>query len=157
MRSVLVLTIGALDSYLSDLVIETIPKMAKETRVRGVFDRLAKARPGLILRAFFVGREELDEELAEVIEAEFAGDSMHGSGAVMKVSDWCNLGLGRDAYNSDDFPNALKTLDEWTGKRHRIVHRGEQVRLRRTDASDIIVLVRAVGQTLNDQLIKIYG
>lgn len=158
LRSVLVLSIGALDAYLSDLLIETIPRLAAESSAQAVFDRLAKARPGLILRAFFVqDRDALNQELTEVIEAEFSGDSMHGASAVMRVSDWCALGLGRDAFNSEAYPNALRTLDEWTRKRHTIVHRGELVRLRRDDASDLIELVRSVGATLNETAIRAYG
>ena len=157
LRSVLVLAIGALDAYLSDLLIETIPRIAKVSSAQAVFDQLAKARPGLLLRAFFVGKEQLQQELIEVLEAEFAGDSMHGSRAIVRVSDWCALELGWRDFNTDDFPEAMRVLDEWTDKRHRIVHRGELVRLRRADATNIIKLVRSIGKTLNDRVIQRYG
>lgn len=157
LRSVLVLSVGALDAYLSDILIETIPSMANSDGATKVFDSLARARPGLLLRAFFVGKDQLEQELGEVIEAEFAGDSMHGSRAVMRVSDWCHLELGRRDFDSPSFPTALSTLDSYTDSRHRIVHRGELVRLKRLDASEMTGLVLGIGKVLNDQVITRYG
>lgn len=157
LRSVLVLTVGAIDAFLSDVLIETIPRIAKVTNAQSIFDQLARARPGLLLRAFFVGRDQLEQELTDVIEAEFLGDPMHGSKAVTRVSDWCALGLGWRDFNTDPFPEALKSLDDWTDRRHRIVHRGELVRLRRNDATDLIELVRSIGKVMNDRVISRYG
>jgi hypothetical protein len=162
LRSVLVLAIGALDAYLSDVIIETLPRMAKVGTSGKLFDRLASARPGLVLRAYLVGKDndierEIEKELAEAIEAEFAKDSMHGSGAALRVSDWCALGLGRRDFDSADVSNPLQLLDDWTDKRHRIVHRGELVRLKRADATEVIKVVRSTARVVNDAAIRQYG
>ena len=59
----------------------------------------------------------------------------------------------RERGNSTD---ALGSLDEWTEKRHKIVHRGELVRMRRDEAGDVIKLIRSVGKTLNDRVIALH-
>lgn len=46
-------------------------------------------------------------------------------------SNRCVVGLGHGDVNDGRFPKTLTTLDEWTDKRHRIVHRGELVKMRR--------------------------
>jgi hypothetical protein len=73
------------------------------------------------------------------------------------VADWCALGLSDAAYNTTKFPAALQKLDEWTDKRHRIVHTGELVKMKRTEASDVIALVQSIGLMLNDQSTSVYG
>lgn len=82
---------------------------------------------------------------------------MHGAKAVRQVNDWCALGLNDAGYCTAKFPTALPPLDEWTDKRHRIVHTGELVKIKRADASDILGLVDTIGLTLNDRAIKVYG
>lgn len=150
----LVLSIGALDAFLSELLIELLPGLARVSPEAAVFDRIARENPGLVLRAMFLGG--IDEALAEAIEAHFQAKTMHGAKAVRQVSDWCVLGLNDAAYNTSKFPTALQNLDEWTDKRHRIVHTGELVKMKRTDASDVIAIVQTVGRTLNDAAIAEY-
>lgn len=82
---------------------------------------------------------------------------MHGAKAVRQVSDWCVLKLDDAAYNSSRVPSALPTLDDWTDKRHRIVHTGELVKMKRVDASDVIALVESIGKTLNDAAVRTYA
>ena len=48
-------------------------------------------------------------------------------------------------------------LDEWTDKRHLIVHTGELVKMKRTEASDVIAPVQSIGLMLNDQSTSVYG
>jgi len=154
LRAVLVLTVGALDAFLSELLIELLPRIAAASPDAAVFDRIAKDNPGLILRALYLGSPERDAALAEAIEAHFQAKTMHGAKAVRQVSDWCALDLADKAFNSAKTPSALPDLDDWTDKRHRIVHRGELVKLTRTNAGGLIELVEAVGKTLNDRAIK---
>lgn len=156
LRSVLVLAIGALDAYLSDLLIELLPNLASLESTSKVFDQLARDNPGLVLRAIYLGGNSAEQALAQAIEAHFEGKVMHGSRAVRQVTDWSGLGLGNADFNSSAFPDALGKLDEWTDKRHRIVHRGELVRIGRPEASDVIGLIRSIGQTLNDKALRMY-
>jgi len=155
LRAVLVLTIGSLDAFLSELLVELLPGMARVSPEAAVFDRVAKENPGLVLRAMYLGG--IEEALSEAIEAHFQAKTMHGAKAVRQVSDWCSLGLSDASYNSTRFPAALPTFDGWTEKRHRIVHTGELVKMKRTDASDVIALVESIGKTLNDAARKTYG
>jgi hypothetical protein len=157
LRSVLVLAVGALDSYLSDLLIEFLPKLASQGAAEKVFDRLARENPGLVLRSVYVGGDAAREALTTAVEAQFEAKVMHGSQAVRQVIDWCALGLGNRDFDSDKSPDALSTLDVWTDRRHRIVHRGELVKMRRQDATTIVELIRDIGKTLNDRTIATYG
>jgi len=155
LRAVLVLTVGALDAFLSELLIELMPGLARVSPEAAVFDRIAKENPGLVLRAMYLGG--IDEALAEAIEAHFQAKTMHGAKAVRQVSDWCALSHSDAAYNTTRFAAALPALDEWTDKRHRIVHTGELVKMKRTDASDVIALVESIGRTLNNKAAGVYG
>lgn len=155
LRSVLVLAIGALDAYLSEFVIELMPKLAQSGRAQTIFDRLMKENAGLVLQAVYLGKDQLDSALSSAVESHFQSSVMHGSRSVRQVSDWCVLNLSFDDFNSDCFPQAMKSLDEWTDKRHRIVHRGELVRMKRQDATEVLDLVEAVGRTLNDSALRL--
>lgn len=158
LRSVLVLAVGALDAFLSEMLIELLPKLARVPAANQVFDRLAKDNPGLMLRALYLGgSQQVSSAVEEAVEAQFQGKVMHGSRAVFQVSEWCALGLGQTDFNSEAIPNGLQLLDEWTDKRHRIVHRGELVRLRRADASHVIGLLNHIGKAINDRAISLYG
>ena len=155
LRAVLVLTFGALDAFLSELLIELLPKIALASPEATVFDRIAKDNPGLILRAVYLGSPERDAALAEAVEAHFQAKTMHGAKAVRQVSDWCALGLADAAFDSTKNSKVLSSLDDWTDKRHRIVHRGELVKLTRTNAGSLIELVESLGTTLNARAIKV--
>jgi hypothetical protein len=156
LRSVLVLTVGALDAFLSDLLIEFLPKLAAQGSADRVFDRLGRENPGLVIRALFIGGDEVQTALTSAIEAEFEAKVMHGAKAVRQVADWCALGLGNHDFDTTAYPDALSTLDSWTLKRHRIVHRGELVKMKREDAATILGLVKDVGKTLNDRAVATY-
>jgi hypothetical protein len=156
LRSVLVLTVGSLDAFLSDVVVELVPKLARAGGASKIFDRLMSENAGLILEAVYLSRGELDRALADAIEGHFQAKVMHGSRAVIQAANWCDLALSGADFNSARFPMAFKTLDEWTTQRHEIVHRGVLVRMRRVDATEIIELVRSIGLTLNRRAIERY-
>ena len=156
LRSVLVLTVGALDAFLSELVIELVPRLARAGTAHAIFNRLMSENAGLILQAVYLSPDDLQRALADVIEGHFSAKVMHGSRALRQAVDWCNLGLSNNDFDGQRFLTALVTLDDWTDKRHRIVHRGELVRMRRDDATDVIELVRSIGLTLNDRAVQRY-
>jgi hypothetical protein len=155
LRSVLVLGVGALDAFLSELVVELMPKLAVTGKAHTIFDRLMKDNAGLVLQAVYTGRDDLDAALSSAVESQFQSSVMHGSKAVRQVYDWCVLELGHGDFDTDRFPQAMKLLDEWTDKRHRIVHRGELVRMRRQDATDVLDLVESIGKTLNNRALMV--
>jgi hypothetical protein len=155
LRSVLVLGIGALDAYLSELAVELMPKLAMVGKAQMIFERLMKDNAGLVLQAVYLGKDNLDAALSSAVESQFQSSVMHGSKAVRQVYDWCALGLGFDDFNSTRFPQAMKLLDDWTDKRHRIVHRGELVKMKRQEATDVLDLVESVGKTLNDHALQV--
>ena len=155
LRAVLVLTVGALDAFLSELLVELLPRIAAVSPDAAVFDRIAKENPGLMLRALYLGGPERAAALAEATEAHFQAKAMHGAKAVRQVNDWCSLGLTDKAFNSAKSPAALPDLDDWTDKRHRIVHRGELVKLTRSTAGALIELVESISKTLNERAIKV--
>ena len=71
LRSVLVLAIGALDAFLSELLVELMPRIAEESTDAAVFERIAKDNPGLILRSLFRGLWEHNEALSCAIQSHF--------------------------------------------------------------------------------------
>lgn len=154
----LVLCIGALDAFLSEFVVEFLPKLARNEGATKIFDTLAKESPGLILRALFLDEVRPRKEiLAEVVESHFMGKAMHGPQAVLRASRWCGLDLSAASFNSSDYPEAMATLTTRTGQRHEIVHQGKKVRLAREDTGKTIDLVEHLGEVLNDAAIATYG
>lgn len=65
------------------------------------------------------------------------------------------LSVWGTAFDSEKLPKALSSLDAWTEKRHRIVHRGELVKLTRPNAGALIQLVKSIGRTLNDRAVEV--
>jgi len=156
LRSVLVLSVGALDAFLSEFVIELMPRLAAAGSAQSIFTLIMRDNAGLILQAVYLSPDDLQRALADAIEGLFQTKVMHGSKAVRQAGDWCNLQMSNADFNSPEFPDAFGTLDDWTDKRHRIVHRGELVRMRRDEAGDVIKVVRSIGQTLNDRAIALH-
>ncbi len=152
----LVLSVGALDAFLSELVIELMPRLAAAGSAESIFTLIMRDNSGLILQAVYLSPDDLQAALADAIEGHFQAKVMHGSKAVRQAWDWCNLRMSNNDFNTAEFPDALGSLDEWTEKRHKIVHRGELVRMRRDEAGDVIKLIRSVGKTLNDRAIALH-
>ena len=154
----LVLGIGALDAFLSEFAVEFLPHLARNESASRIFDTLAKESPGLILRALFLEEQVPRQEiLSQVVESHFLGKTMHGPEAVLQASRWCGLDLSARNFNSADFPEAMSTLRTRTDQRHRIVHRGEKVRLGRDETEAAVNLVQHIGKVLNDAAVRKYG
>jgi len=102
LRAVLVLTIGSLDAFLSELLVELLPGMARVSPEAAVFDRVAKENPGLVLRAMYLGG--IEEALSEAIEAHFQAKTMHGA----RPSDRSRTGARLDSATRHTTPQGSR-------------------------------------------------
>lgn len=158
LRAVLVLAVGTLDAFLSQLVAETLPDVAEKPTAGEVFNSIARENPGLVLRALFLGEEERSDALNAAVEAQLVGRPMHGKSAVMTAARWCALELtSHEVDAACGLSDVMEKLDGWTQTRHDIVHRGQRPRLGRYDVGDLAKSVREIARLLNDKVIDAYG
>ncbi len=161
-RAAVVFAIGALDAYLSDVSAEVIVSLLQqelpEAEVREILRRVQGEVPTLSLELSLV--PDADERVRRVQEA--VADhlhnrvSNHGKKAVSRTMErlggnaqdlWSALGANGYACAADD-------LDEWTEKRHQIVHQGQTVRVHRPQARNCVQLVEAIGDRIDAQAMR---
>lgn len=158
LRGVLVLAVGTLDAFLSQLVAETLPEVAEKPTAGEVFNSIARENPGLVLRALFLKEDARNDALNAAVEAQLVGRPMHGKSAVITAARWCSVDLTSSEIDSAcGIPDVLEKLDAWTKTRHDIVHRGQRPRLGRYDVGDLAKCVREIAHLLNDKVIDAYG
>jgi hypothetical protein len=161
-RAALVFAIGALDSYLSDVSAEVIVALLQrelpEGEVREVLKRVQGEVPTLSLELSLV--PDPDERISRVREA--VADhlhnrvSNHGKKAVSRTMERLR-GNAQDlwsALGANGYQRAAYDLDDWTEKRHQIVHQGQSVRVTRDQARSCVQLVEAIGERIDAQAMQ---
>lgn len=164
-RAAVVFAIGALDAYLSDVSAEVIVTLLQrelpEAEVREILRRVQGEVPTLSLELSLV--PDPDERVRRVQEA--VADhlhnrvSNHGKKAVSRTMERLG-GNAQDlwsALGANGYPRAADDLDDWTEKRHQIVHQGQTVRVHRPQARYCVQLVEAIGERIDGQAMRALG
>ena len=158
-RAAVVFAIGALDAYLSDVSAEVIVAILQrelpEPELRDILKRVRGEVPTLSLELGLIADHEdrvmrVQEAVADHLHNRV---SNHGKKAVSRTMELLG-GSAQDlwiALGTNGFPDAPDDLDEWTQKRHQIVHQGQTVRVHRQHARTCIELVAAIGERLDAQ------
>ncbi|WP_155989626.1 hypothetical protein [Thioalkalivibrio sp. ALE19] len=161
-RAAVVFAVGALDSYLSDVSAEVIVALLQrelpEGEVREILKRVQAEVPTLSLELSLV--PDPDERVGRVQEA--VADhlhnrvSNHGKKAVSRTMERLG-GSAQDlwsALGANGYRRAADDLDDWTEKRHQIVHQGQSVRVHRPQARSCVQLVEAIGERIDTQAMQ---
>ena len=143
LRAVIVLSVGALDAFLSDVVVELLPEVAANSNATSVFDEVARRNPGLVLRSAFTGT--LDNSLRAAVEDHFASKSMHGAKAMGLVNEWCDLQVTLATLDPDGGEATLACIEKATEQRHKIVHEGAMPKVERQYAGSVVAAIRTIG------------
>jgi hypothetical protein len=156
-RGALVFAVGALDAYLSDASAEVIIDQCERGSVtgdtRGVMRTVSQQLPGLALElAVAPNSADRAERLRSAIVDHFqTAVSGHGPDAVAKALE--RMG-GRPSevwrgLEQAGFADPARALEDWTDKRHRIVHRGEKVSVPWRQARNCLELLTAVADAVD--------
>jgi len=154
----IVMSIGALDAFLHDLVLELVPRFGGDgPRFKAMTKEMARQDPGLAIRMQY-HPDSHEVAFREALSEWLNSQSFHGTLKVIQTGEL----LGFDV----DFPRAGRNagvsrpeaaLDRFTERRHAIVHRGVKPSgLRRRMAVDCLNLVWMIGGVINDESVKAY-
>jgi len=95
-------------------------------------------------------------ELVRVALTDFFHNNVsnHGAKAVAMVVDRADGSINAvwEATAAAGHANPASTLDTWTDKRHRIVHRGEGVVINRNPARGCVALVKTIGAAVDAEI-----
>ncbi|MBA1147843.1 hypothetical protein H0Z60_12375 [Ectothiorhodospiraceae bacterium WFHF3C12] len=161
-RAAVVFAVGALDAYLSDVSAEVIVALLQrelpEAEVREILRRVQGEVPTLSLELSLV--PDPNDRVRRVQDA--VADhlhnrvSNHGKKAVSRTMERLG-GNAQDlwsALGASGYPRAADSLDDWTEKRHQIVHQGRTVRVHRGQARNCVELVGAIGERIDAQAMR---
>ncbi|WP_163560432.1 hypothetical protein [Halomonas sp. NO4] len=158
-RAAVVFAIGGFDSYLSDVSAEVIVKLLQrdlpEAQIRDILKRVQNEIPTLPLELALVpNHEDRVHRIQEAVADHFHNRvSNHGKKAASRTIELLG-GKAQNlwsALNGCGFANAAEELEEWTTKRHEIVHQGKTVRVHRTQARNCIELIGGIADRIDNQ------
>jgi hypothetical protein len=158
-RSSLVFSVGALDAYLHDLVLEVVAnhvphsedldRTIKEMEPHNMVQTMIRAASHDAAREHF--RTRLDEHFDDKSFMDVAGLQralrLTGCHSTLDVQELPTR-TGRATLAED--------LGRHTDRRHRIIHRGENVVVKKEMAEDCAVLVRLIVRAVDDEVSATY-
>ena len=158
LRGSLVFAVGALDAYLSDLILEVVPAYGpKSSQIADALKAIARADPGLSLRVALASstadsREEFRAALADWL----ATKSFHGPEKVTQALGYLDCAIPWSALDKAAARDAAKELTRITNDRHAIVHEGKKPYIRRELAEQANSLVAAIAGLIDVEICKLY-
>lgn len=126
LRGSLVFAVGALDAYLSELVLEVVPQHApKSGAVTEALRAIAKQDPGLSLRVALAPSDSArKQEFKDALEEWLATKSFHGPAKLSAALEYVACPIEWKDFDKATGVSAAKELTRVTDERHEIVHRG---------------------------------
>lgn len=158
LRGSLVFAVGALDAYLSDLILEIVPAYTPNSQsLKTALKEIAKSDPGLALRVTLCPsdrdrRAEFQTALSDWLESK----SFQGAEKVMNALSYLGCALTWPEFDIATQKSAAKELERITEERHDIVHRGRQPYVRRKPAEETIDLIAAMAGLINKKVTELY-
>jgi hypothetical protein len=152
-RGAVVFAVGALDAYLSDVSAEVMIHQCEHGLVtgdtRGVMKTVSHQLPGLALELAVAseGVDRVERLRAAIVDHFQTAVSGHGPESVARVLERMS-GRASELWRGLEeagFTDPAKALDQWTDKRHRIVHRGEKVSVPWKQGRECLELLTAVA------------
>ena len=158
LRGSLVFAVGALDAYLSDLVLEIVPEHAPNSpHLREALKAIAKNDPGLSLRVALAGDDRArKDEFRAALEDWLATKSFHGPEKVVMAFGYVGCSIEWDEFNQETGTDAAKELSRITDERHSIVHNGQRPYTRRALAGQSHDLIAKIAALIDREVCKLY-
>jgi hypothetical protein len=158
LRGSLVFAVGALDAYLSDLIMEIVPKYApRSSQLSDALKAIAKSDPGLSLRVA-LAQSDADrwEEFGAALEDWLATKSFHGPAKVAAALEYVACPITWDDLDAVTEVSTAEELARVTDERHEIVHQGKKPYIRRHLAEEANNLIAAIAQHIDREVTKLY-
>jgi hypothetical protein len=153
LRGALVFSIGALDNFIHELILEIIPKFGGSRRsMKAPLSAIAKADPGLSLRIALASPGAAEAEFRDALDSWLETQSFHGVSKILGALGFIGITLDESVL----LPDWKQRLEEFTGERHQIVHRGSTKVIKRDDAKACADLVEAIAKSVNSDAVKHY-
>lgn len=157
-RSALVFAIGALDAYLHDLVLRVVADFVpnNDAVLRTLKDMQPHEMVASMARA--ASLDDARSHLRAKLDKHFDDKSfmdVAGLQRALKLIGCANLDadeLARRTQRAD----IAEALGRYTDMRHRIVHRGEIVRVLKANATDCASVVTLVARAVDDEVASKY-
>lgn len=158
LRGSLVFAVGALDAYLSDLILEVVPEHGpKSAHMADALRAIARADPGLSLRvALATSRSDSRDEFRAALAEWLASKSFHGPDKVIQALGYLNCAVAWSDLDSATGRDAAKELTKITNDRHAIVHEGKKPYIKRDLAEQANALVAALARHIDGEVCKLY-
>jgi hypothetical protein len=156
-RSSLVFSIAALDAYLHDQVLEVVGNFVPQS---DDLDRALKAMSPHDLVQSMARAESHDlvrKQFRDKLEEHFDDSSFMGIQGLFRALRLmgCASSLGEEQLiTGTGRPSLLRDLGRYTEERHRIIHRGENVRVAKKRARDCADLARAVASVIDQEVMR---
>jgi hypothetical protein len=144
LRSAIVFTVGALDAYLRDLVLELVPKYGPPSpSLSDAFKAIVKDDPGIALRVALSSEAERLNEFRRALDKWLSDKSFHGPQKVQQALDYIGCKISWDDFDTAlSIKKSASLLEVITKKRHDIVHRVDELPITRDETVEAIDLIR---------------
>jgi hypothetical protein len=159
LRGSLVFAVAALDAYLSDLILEVVPKYQPKTkRVADALKGIARSDPGLALRvALAPTKADSVSAFQEALGEWLALKSFQGPDKVVEALGYVACPISWDAFDVVTGANTAKDLEKITSDRHGIVHKGKRPYIVREQAGAANNLVAAIVSHIDSEVCKLHS
>jgi hypothetical protein len=160
LRGSLVFAVGAFDAYLSDLILEVVPKCGPKSRELTVaLKAIAKSDPSLSLRvALAPSAADRREEFSGALGEWLSTRSFHGPDKVVEALGYVACPITWEEFDAASGVSAAEELRKITKYRHEIVHEGKKPRVTRWPiAEDANNLVRSLARHIDVKVCVTYG
>ncbi|QUF06337.1 hypothetical protein KCV87_09915 [Actinosynnema pretiosum subsp. pretiosum] len=159
LRGSLVFAVGALDAYLSDLILEIVPKYApKNEKVQDAMASIAKSDPGIVLRVALAKDDESRiREFRNALEIWLESKSFHGPRKVVEALSYVGCVVKWEDFDKETGSKTSTALENATKERHGIVHRGAQPDVKQKNVSDAVTLIENIAKVVDQAVVKRYA
>jgi RiboL-PSP-HEPN len=159
LRSALVFAVGALDTYLHDLILEIVPGRAPHSpRLAEELKGIAKRDPTLAFRL-----TRIDDDIARRLAFREALDKSLGTETFLnprkldQVLEFVGCQIDWQDFDEAAKCDAERELSLIAKQRNEILHRGSMSVITRDETGAAIALVDTLGRLIDDRVCKKYG
>ena len=159
LRAAVVFAVGALDSMLSDLILEIIPRFGGDSKaLRGAIASLNKDDPGLALRLHLPSEtEDREEAFRSALDSWLGRQSFQGAKRLTVALGYVGSTLTLDSLDGHTQAKTASQLQHFTDQRHSMVHRGASPNVTRGAARECVDLVTAIAKAVNADMLRHYN
>jgi hypothetical protein len=114
---------------------------------------IAKGDPALALRVALTATPvEAQEDFRQALDGWLESQTFHGVAKILSGAAFVGITFDESKLSAD----WRKSLETYTGLRHKIVHRGDTSMVKRDGANACIDLIERIAATINAEAVKHY-